>query len=55
MIVMGDLHTETCHHSTESHVSCVHRVPLFQSLTEEQMEKIHSLIQHKSYARKEII
>ncbi|MCA9766685.1 MAG: Crp/Fnr family transcriptional regulator [Carnobacterium sp.] len=34
---------------------CLSTVPLFQSLTTEQMEKIHSLIQHKHYSQGETV
>lgn len=45
-------HTYTCEKSGDQ---CICAVPLFQSLTSEQKEQIHSLIHHKHYSRGETI
>ena len=34
---------------------CIHAVPIFKSLTIDQMEKVHSLIRHKHYTEGETI
>lgn len=48
----SDHHTYECQ---ETEHTCIDSIPLFQSLSAEQKEKIHSLIQHKHYSRGETI
>ena len=45
-------HTYNCEQSGDQ---CICAVPLFQSLTAEQKDQIHSLIHHKHYSRGETI